>query len=46
MSVLETFFFEFASDSSKLKEGLKGARKDSSDLGRKLEDVDKSASKL
>lgn len=46
MSVIETFFFQFAADSGPLRKGLEDARKQNDDLGKKLEETDKSASKL
>ena len=46
MTVLDTFYFQFAADGSKLKSGLKDADKSTDELGKRLEGTDASASHL
>ncbi len=46
MSVLESFYFSFAADSSNLKKGLADANKSSSDLEKNLQNTDATAGKL
>lgn len=46
MSVLESFYFQFAADASSLKKGLAEADKSSADLEKNLQSADERASKL